>query len=1195
MVKELFFVRMVQYKRKKKFVAVLTAFFLLVGQMGSATGVGETAPKPVRNAQVSDAKESTDSSLDFSDTDPAAGTSTPGATSSVQPVPEETPQNTPELQDIADLRIIFTSDTHGQVTTEDFEKGSVFQEGGYSKAATLIGQARGEVSQNNSLLFDLGDNFCDYTTDFIYNYNSEAQQPIYTALSKMGYDAITLGNHEFNYTLPYLQAQLAGAGLTDKVVLSNVKDSNTGETVWAENKIIEKQVVTDTGRTIPVKVGLIGETVPELSPARSDYTGILTTEGIVENAKKEAASLKAQGADIVVVLAHSGIGDEEPEDMTQNAGYALTKIDGIDAVLCGHLHSDFPSDSGTKYDDYPGVDLDTGLVNGKNLIQLKPRGASVGVADLFLSDAGGKISIVDRKTEIRKVKADTEVNQDINSCMGEDWRKIFISDCTEILCDIDEDTDFQNYFGTQEDTDAIQLLNNIKISYGLRCVHTDKTEYKDYPVVAASSYLKYGSGAADNYIDVRKEFKRSNMYGLIEYKTKQYIYEMDGSEIRDWLEWSASCYEEAGKNLLPLEEENGDAGGKRLQYALQKKYLSNWKKFYFFDGIEYSIDTTVPPRYDADGRLLNDTHRIVSLTRNGQEITDDQILVVVTDKLPDNELFNAMSLPQIKYISFDPYRNYVEDYIAKISMTGNMKPMADNNWSIKYSDSYNYVLRSSEEAQTKLAVRKWITGMLEGEDSYRDYRMEPDKIPSEDTTGPGLNAVILDESVTNKSGTIQVQATDISGVSSVKYAFGKFGTDNLVWDSASAVENGSFQYEKNGIYSIMAEDGKGNRSVFYIKAININQSMLAAPIVDEYTNRKKAITGTAEPGAKIYFNIEKGDTYSSKVDKKGAFNYALPPQNAGVRIFVYVVDDKGKTSASTTVTVKRTGPNKPKLNSIKSNTKTISGKLNDTYAYPIIQIGDTFYVQDKNVQTIYNSSDLYADDYKVEIVPVKITSSGTFRFTMQEYINANTSVKLRTVDSLARCSLLTSVKVKQAKPRLPVKVSNVTNRSKYVKVYSMEKCKNAVVKIGKKKYQSKKETYSKKKGYCYKVTIPRCDSVKKLKIFLSNAKGDGPAISLHPIEKVPDTPILDKVKRSAKKITGKVDLVGSDSDENTVKNTKTKVFIYINGKKRRAAVKKDGSFSVRLKKKARPKKKDKIVCVASNLNGSSAKRTVCVK
>ncbi len=1100
--------------------------------------------------------------------------------------------------DTANLRFIFTSDLHGQITTEDYEKGTVFTTGGLCRTVSLIKEAKSEVPENNTLLFDLGDNMYDYTTDYIYNYDDTVLQPIYKALSMVGYDAITLGNHDFEYTLSYIQRQLKDSGLESKVVLSNVKDVNTGKSIWAENKIFEKELMTSSGRTMKVKVGVIGETIPELSDKRENYKGVLQPESIIKNVEKEVSDLKEKGADVIVVIAHSGVGAEVVNDSSHNVGYALTKIEGVDAVLCGHKHANFPVASGTKYDFYPGVDLTTGLVNGKSLIQVKSRGGSVGIADLQLSDTDNKISIVGRNTAIRNVNANTEVDQAISDCMGE-WTKIFLSDCSEILSEIGNQTELQNYFGTQEDTDLMQLMNNIKIGYGLEYIYNTATEYKGYPVVGVSPYLKYGSGDSVDYVDITGDFKRSNIYDMVVHRTRLYVYEMTGAQIREWLEWSAGCYATQGENLLSKEDFPSFSGEKPLQYALQEKYLTEWKNFFVFDGIEYEINPSVAPRYSEAGKKINDTSRITSLTRNGVPVADTDTFVVVSHEVPDNTLFNTMNPKKITYTTSDQYRGFIESFINKMAMTGNLKPLKDNNWSVSYSDQYNYVLKSAKAGQAIADKREWLTsstGDEIGDDGYWYYLLETDQVSKEDKSGPGINAAIVNGNAMTSKGTIVVQAGDFAGVRSVKYKQGKYNINDAVWSDAKQISNGKFTYSKNAIYSILAEDKNGNRSIAYIKTSNIDSNVLAAPVVNTYSNRKNYIEGTAKAGSKIYFQVENGKNYSSTVTSKGTFKYALPPQKAGTKIFVYVVDSKGKTSSRTTVTVKRTGPNKPTLNNnIKTNSKVVSGKTNDVYAYPLVLVDDkTLYVPDSNTEELYKKSSFYNKSYKVVVTNMKMEASGAFQFTLPDYLKSSSKVKLRTIDALSRYSLPHKVGVTLAAPRKP-SISQVSNLSKSVKVYTAEaECTSATVQVDSKKYASSKAKYDKKTGYCYTVTIPRSDSTSTLKIWLTNKVGKSTTIVLHPTEKAPNKPKLDKVKKSAKKVTGKVHLVGSKDGKNTVKNTKTKVYVYVNGKKYTAKISSDGTFSVKFKKR-KLKSKDKVVCYAKNCNGTSLKRTVYVK
>ena len=227
-------------------------------------------------------------------------------TVSPEPIqPQET--TSPEAEsDTADIRMVFTTDLHGQLTTMNYETGATEKVGSLARAATLISQARAEKDSQNTFLFDLGDVLYDYSTDYIYDQDETKLQPIYKAMTTLGYDAITLGNHDFDYTLSYIKQQMQLSGLEKICVVSNMKTVNTGSSVWNENMILNRMVKTNSGKEMTIKIGVIGETIPYLYPKRSDYTNVLKGEDIIENATKQAAELKKQGADVVVELAHSG-------------------------------------------------------------------------------------------------------------------------------------------------------------------------------------------------------------------------------------------------------------------------------------------------------------------------------------------------------------------------------------------------------------------------------------------------------------------------------------------------------------------------------------------------------------------------------------------------------------------------------------------------------------------------------------------------------------------------------------------------------------------------------------------------------------------------------------------------------------------------------------------------------------------------
>ena len=295
------------------------------------------------------------------------------------------------------------------------------------------------------------------------------------------------------------------------------------------------------------------------------------------------------------------------------------------------------------------------------------------------------------------------------------------------------------------------------------------------------------------------------------------------------------------------------------------------------------------------------------------------------------------------------------------------------------------------------------------------------------------------------------------------------------------------------------------------------------------------------------------------------------------------------TSARTIVTVKRTGPNKPTLHKVKTNSKLVTGKVNDSYAYPMILVNNkTVYVPNQNVKALYRKSSFYKKKNKVKVGRIALNKNGSFTLTLPSTLKAGTKVELRTVDAVSRCSLSTHVITNQAVPIRPT-ISHVSNKTTKVKVYAYEKCKKAVVKIGKKRYVATKGKYkSKSKRYCYTVKIPRTNSTGTLKVYVVNVKGGSPVLRVHPVQKVPDSPIVVSAPTGKGKVVGKVNLVGAPKKKAaTVSNTKTKVAATVAGKVYKGKVKKDGTFVIKIPKL---KKGTKFKVTASNRYGKSVPR-----
>lgn len=1193
-------------KRKIRFpISLLLAIVLVVSMFGGGVYTKAAEASDEQQTTSSENDENNDNGV-AEDTDqdvletvaPQISTEPesseePGESSQPQESQEPQESDTPEpatQSAIAELRMIFTTDLHGQITNTNYENGDILKQGSLARANTLIQEAREEKGKENTLLFDIGDVLYDYSTDFIYDRDDSSTQPIYKAMATMGYDAITLGNHEFDYELTYVQNQLHNAGLSDICVVSNVVSSSTGKHVWKENKIIQKKIKTEDGGEITVKVGVVGETIPVLSKKRTDHTGVLRTEDIVDNTKKEAAALKKAGADIVVVLAHSGIGEENPQKMDENVSYALTKIPEVDVVLCGHLHKNFPSlEEYPEFFELSGMDKETGLANGKNLIMVADQGKAIGVADLVLQQNNKKTEIVDRTSTIRMADESVPLDENMNQNMMGDWKAELTSDYNTVLAEIQNGVKFQNYFGTLEDTSAIQLVNNAKMSFALNYISSVKTAYKNYHVVAVSTYDRYGMSDPLHYIDFSDNFLKSYLSGIQKYKTAIYLFEVTGAQLREWVEWSASAYETSGETNVSgsaIEGEVQVASNNALkQNVLQEEWKNNWSNFYIFDGIEYTIDTTKAPRYDFDGNKISDSSRVKKLTVNGVNINDSTKYVVVSNRLSTkSSLMEKINEKKI-YSSYDRCQNIVKDYIENTAMNGTIKKLQDNNWNVEFAADKEYVVESGTNSQDTAKNKEWIVDYLGENNNYQYYQADFSKKSTEDVDGPNIVAAPVITAVTNKNVDVKVEATDSSGVVQLKQRLGKFLATADVWDSATSISGNSFTCKENGIYSILAVDGNGNRSVYYVRINNINKSVLQAPDVDKFTNRKTKITGKAEAKAKIYFELQNGKKYSSTVDSKGAFSYKLPAQKAGSVVYVYVSDSKGRTSARTVVNVSRTGPNKPTLSAVKTSQKTVKGTINDNYAIPMILVDKkTIYVPSDGGKEIYKNSTIYNKNYKVVSTKISVSSKGAFQMTLPSFLKAGVTVQVYTIDSLQRNSLVTTTKVVQAVPNKPQMITtSLSNLSTKVGVYMDENC-TVYVEVNGKTYSSKSGSYSSsKKKYAFYVKIPRTNSGVKVKVYGKNSKGSSASVTLTKKEMAPNTPKITKMKAKGKTIEGTVHLIGSDGKHASVSESKTKVYVKVGSKKYTAKVKDNGKFTVKVKKL---KKNTKVVYWASNVNGT---------
>ena len=211
------------------------------------------------------------------------------------------------------LTILHTNDTHSQVEPRDDGRG------GYARRMGLIRQER--EKDPDLLLVDAGD-FSQGTPYFnLYRGRVEID-----AMNYMGYDAATLGNHEFDNGLDSLAMVLKQARFP--IVCANYDFTGTPlEGLVQPYTIIEKS---------GVKVGIFGLGCQPKGVISDQNFEPATYKDPYPVAQAMADTLRAQGCDVVVCLSHMGTLGKAKGDECDSAMVANTR--GIDVVVGGHTH-----------------------------------------------------------------------------------------------------------------------------------------------------------------------------------------------------------------------------------------------------------------------------------------------------------------------------------------------------------------------------------------------------------------------------------------------------------------------------------------------------------------------------------------------------------------------------------------------------------------------------------------------------------------------------------------------------------------------------------------------------------------------------------------------------------------------------------------------------------------------------------------
>ena len=571
-----------------------------------------------------------------------------------------------------DLRIVATTDVHSFLTDFDYYKDAPTEKFGFTRAASLIRQARSEVK--NSVLVDNGDliqgnPIADYQA--AQGYKEGKSNPAVDCLNAMHYEVGTLGNHEFNYGLDYLADCIKQAKFP--IVNANVVKVGTEEPYFTPYVIQEKSVVDNQGKTHKLKIGYIGFVPPQIMVwDKANLQGKVETRDIVKTAQKYVPEMKKKGADIVVALAHTGPSDEPYQEGAENSAFYLADVPHIDAVIFGHSHRLFPNKEFAKS---PNADIVNGTVKGVPESMAGYWANNISVVDLGLTEHKGKWIVTSGKAVLRPIydvetkKALAKNDPEITALLKpvhEATRK-FVSQ------PIGKATDnMYSYLALVQDDPTIQIVNQAQKAY-VEKVAPSVAEMAGLPILSAGAPFKAGGRKNDptGYTEVNKgELTFRNAADLYLYPNTLVVVKATGEQLKEWLECSAGMF----KQIDPTSD--------------KPQSLIDWEGFrtYNFDvidGVNYEYDLTKPARYDGECKLINpDSHRVVNLTYQGKAVDPKaEFLIATNNYRAYGNKFPGTGDKHIVYASPDESRQILADYIKATSeKEGSVNPNADKNW-----------------------------------------------------------------------------------------------------------------------------------------------------------------------------------------------------------------------------------------------------------------------------------------------------------------------------------------------------------------------------------------------------------------------------------------------------------------------------------------------------------------------------------
>ena len=619
----------------------------------------------------------------------------------------------------AHLRIMETTDVHVAVMPYDYYADKPNDTMGLARTATIIDGFRKEAT--NTMLIDNGDflqgNPMGDWIAYERGMDGTEPHPVIKAMNILGYDCGTLGNHEFNYGLSFMDKVLAGANFplvcANLVTGSELAANPRDDKLYLKPYVILDRKVTDgAGEEHAIRVGLIGFVPPQIMIWDSKHLqGNVMTRDIVETAAAWVPQMKEDGADIVIALSHSGI-DGNKSDLMENASLFLAGVEGIDAVFTGHQHLVFP---GKNFEGVDGADIEKGTLMGKPAVMAGFWGSHMGLIDLMVEKSGNTWKVIDSTVETRpiservdgKVNALVESNADVEASVKGEHESTLAYVRTPVG---ETSAPLYSYFALVADDPSVQIVSQAQIWYVSDLLKGG--QYGDLPILSAAAPFKAGGrGGPDYYTDVPAgAVAIKNVADLYLYPNTVRAMVITGADVKEWLEMSAGIFNkiDPGSSDQPLIADDFPS----YNYDV-------------IDGVTYEIDLSQPRKYTAKGEVENaDSSRITNLQFNGAPIDPAQKFVIATNnyRAGGGGNFPGVTADKIILTAPDTNRDVIVRYIHD---QGTINPSADANWKFAPMAGTTATFETGPKAAEFIGDVKSvkIDAAGDGENGFAKYRI----------------------------------------------------------------------------------------------------------------------------------------------------------------------------------------------------------------------------------------------------------------------------------------------------------------------------------------------------------------------------------------------------------------------------------------------------------------------------------------